>query len=128
MYDTPPISPTQVRCVACGYDLSGTVIGGLCPECGVAVDQTLKRPVTAKTSSAAITGLVCSILGWVLCGPIAIVTIFTHVQVKSQYEQGLCDRSSVTMSTVAFWLAIAILILNAVGLAFLVVLMGIGGF
>ena len=58
------VEPSAVRCIGCGYDLSGTALGSTCPECG--------RPVVDSVSS----GAVQDRLGYV--GP-ALVTIFCCV-------------------------------------------------
>ncbi len=34
-------SGPSVACSSCGYDLRGTVIGGTCPECGLAVNSSV---------------------------------------------------------------------------------------
>lgn len=36
------VSETTVRCPGCGYNLTGAVIGGRCPECGEAVEHALR--------------------------------------------------------------------------------------
>lgn len=41
--DEPTIQRTCVACTACGYDLSGTAVGGACPECGRSVILSLPR-------------------------------------------------------------------------------------
>lgn len=37
--ETP--ADTALRCVDCGYDLSGTAVGGQCPECGLPVTKSV---------------------------------------------------------------------------------------
>ena len=68
------VKPTGFSCTACGYNLSGTTIGGICPECGVLVEHSLRKATaTPRTSGHAITSLVLGILSLVLCaliGPI----------------------------------------------------------
>lgn len=63
------MQPTDVRCISCGYDLSGTPIGGNCPECGTPVAQTLASHIGPKAPhpSAAIV-LTLGIVGLVCCG------------------------------------------------------------
>ena len=38
----PQVRETGIRCRGCGHDLSGTAIGGDCPECGLAASETLR--------------------------------------------------------------------------------------
>jgi hypothetical protein len=38
--DTGTSAPSTLRCVRCGYDLRGQPAEGLCPECGLSVEQT----------------------------------------------------------------------------------------
>jgi hypothetical protein len=59
-----PVSPTTVRCIQCQYDLSGTAVGGSCPECGTRVQESIHALLadqqgelprnTAATASSAI--------------------------------------------------------------------------
>ena len=76
MPDPPTVKPTGFSCAACGYNLSGTTIGGICPECGVLVEHSLRKATSApRTSGHATTSLVLGILSLVVCaliGPVAI--------------------------------------------------------
>ena len=44
----PEVAETSVECRACGYDISRSIVGGACPECGVGVTEFL---VTTRWSS-----------------------------------------------------------------------------
>lgn len=86
---TPPVAPgpveaSSVRCVQCGYDLSGSALGGTCPECGTLVKQSLAATGgQGPTSGYAVTSLVlgivsipsclCCGLPSLVCGILALV-------------------------------------------------------
>ena len=79
-----PTGPSRVRCLNCGYDLTGATIGGTCPECGMTIGGgTLANAQGKPTSGNAIASLVLGICSLVLgcgswgvvslvCGPLAI--------------------------------------------------------
>ncbi len=37
----PTVEPSNFRCIKCGYDLSGTALGGSCPECGAPISDSV---------------------------------------------------------------------------------------
>jgi hypothetical protein len=110
----PPVIASAVRCVSCGYDLSGTAIGGTCSECGAEVARSL-RPAgaLARTSGFAIGSFVCGILsvvlGWcTVVGLIGIVAIALYFPAMKEIESGACGGSSKG-------LAVAGLVLGIIG-------------
>ena len=65
---------SQLRCVQCGYNLTGLTIGGNCPECGTPIEVSLYRPAP-PTSGMAITSLTLGILSIPSCCCIGIPSI-----------------------------------------------------
>lgn len=61
------------RCPSCGYDLTGAVIGGHCPECGSHIDPHAIG--SAVTNGMAVTSMVLGILSLALCIFYGIPTI-----------------------------------------------------
>ena len=58
---------TTIRCARCGYDLSGSALGGACPECGLPVQASLAQRGGGGTgTSAGVAALVLGIIGTVL--------------------------------------------------------------
>ena len=55
MADPALITQTAFTCIACGYNLSGTAIGGTCPECGKPVAESL-IPVGRKADRQVVFG------------------------------------------------------------------------
>lgn len=115
----PPIGGTAFRCQGCGYDLSGTAVGGACPECGALVADTLRAAGPLQPHPKAVTALVLGLLSLLLCmvlGPFAIH--FGRV-VRSEVDAGLYSRESRSMGTAGFVcgiIATLILVLYALAL------------
>ncbi|XAL98790.1 DUF4190 domain-containing protein [Phycisphaeraceae bacterium D3-23] len=81
------------NCTRCGYDLTGSVIGGTCPECGTHINP--QHHAHAPNNSMAITSMVMGILSFVitpiLFAPLGI--IFGHIAQK-QIRTGRYATSS----------------------------------
>ncbi|MFI4862052.1 MAG: DUF4190 domain-containing protein [Phycisphaerales bacterium JB063] len=56
------IAATTVQCSGCGYNLTGVTIGGVCPECGMDVGQSIMTGATQATSSLAVSSMVLGII------------------------------------------------------------------
>jgi hypothetical protein len=117
---------SRVRCLNCGYDLTGAVIGGTCPECGMKIGGgTLRNFSDLPTSGHAIASLVLGICGIVLgcasygvlsvvCAPLAI---FFAGKARKDLEAGTVRPSSAGLATagrVMGWIAIGLLAVIAV--------------
>ncbi len=67
------ISETTVRCSGCGYNLTGAVIGGRCPECGVPVEHALRSrkagPSLPRVSYVmpVLMTVFCCVIGGIVC-------------------------------------------------------------
>lgn len=109
MTHTPEIvDVSQVSCLQCGYNLTGAVIGGKCPECGARIEDSLTPSAQPRTSATAITSLVLGILGVLLCGLVAPIAIVLGVMGLREAQRGECAPPS-------RGLAIAGLVLGVVG-------------
>jgi len=94
-----------VHCCNCGYDLTGAVIGGLCPECGGAVNPAFKvhtLPTSGRAIASLVLGIVsipmaigCYGLFGIVCGILAIV--FWNVT-KTELANGTRGGSSVGLA------------------------------
>ena len=101
------VEGTRVRCVGCGYDLSGAHLGGGCPECGVPVMHSLNTsgdslPPSGKAIAAMVLGI-CSIpacffygVPGLICGILAIV--FWHLA-RGEILRGERSAASLGMAT-----------------------------
>ncbi|MEM9415283.1 MAG: DUF4190 domain-containing protein [Planctomycetota bacterium] len=56
------IAATTVQCSNCGYNLTGVTIGGVCPECGMDVGQSILTRATQTVSGLAVTSMVLGIV------------------------------------------------------------------
>lgn len=101
MYNSPPIQPvneTSYRCSGCGYDISGTALGGVCSECGMAVSNSLQRSTRSDTCGTAVTVLVLGIVSLVVCMPLGIVAVAMYPKAKRDVLEGGYGNSSLTMA------------------------------
>lgn len=106
MTQPPPIQASGVTCVTCGYNLTGAAIGGKCPECGMLIETSIQRRLSAPTSKAALWSMVIGIVSLTVCivlGPISIVLYFTA---RKSIQAGLCSTSSSGMATAGLVLGI----------------------
>ena len=122
--DPGPIQSASIACVQCGYDLSGSAVGGTCPECGTPVAQSIRRHSSgAQGTGSAVTCMVLGILSLVVCaiiGPFAISTYYTYLK---QVERGEASAEGMAMAKAGLitgWIGTALLILQCliVGFAF----------
>ncbi|MCZ6815610.1 MAG: DUF4190 domain-containing protein [Planctomycetota bacterium] len=103
----PTLRDAQLCCRFCGYNLTGTLMGGVCPECGRPVADTIRTFAEAKTSGKAIASLVLGIIslttGCLLLGPLAI-----YYAKKSEAETaaGTVSRSSKGIAKAGFVLGV----------------------
>ena len=125
-------TPTEetFRCKECGYDLTGTAVGGVCPECGLSVNASLQSRIDKKhgdddglttgplITRTAIISLVTGVLSLLVCfllGPYAVYMGLRAIRAMS-------DQPDMTGSRVVAMLGIALgflsLILFMFGLLF----------
>ena len=114
---TPPVDPCEIACVECGYDLSGTAVGSVCPECGSTVMNSITRKYTDRTSVSA---LICMILGVLSMASIAaipllgIVAIVWYFPAKREVQRGQYSAASM-------WMAKTGLVTGMVGIALILI-------
>jgi len=111
-----PIQSASIACVRCGYDLSGSAVGGSCPECGTPVAQSIRRHSSgAQGTGSAVTCMVLGILSLVVCavlGPFAVSTYYTYLR---QVESGEASAEGMAMAKAGLitgWIGTALLILQ----------------
>lgn len=118
MASYPPISPTSISCIGCGYDLSGTALGSTCPECGRAVAETLAARSTGERScSTATTCFVLGLLSLIICGVLGPVAILVYFSARKELNQGGYSKSSHTLARVGLILGIISTSLTVLSLA-----------
>jgi len=125
------VGSTKITCHVCGYDLSGSAVGGVCPECGTPVQQSL-RPAMSSTSGESGTAMTCMILGILsivvcgICGPIAIGLAS---KARREINMGLPGPSSETYvkaGLITGWIGTAIMLAQFLffGIMFIAILAG----
>ncbi len=114
---TDTIADGGIYCITCGYNLSGVRIGGTCPECGTAINQSLVARERLPLSSAAVASMVLGIISLalcpcfaipsVICGPLALVFGFLGLQASksgrySEHSKGFAIWGLVLGSIACF--------------------------
>lgn len=119
-----PVTSKAYNCVQCGYDLSGSALGGVCPECGTSVANTIRVSggTSAGSTSTATTCMVMGILGLAVCGICGPIAIWMYYQAVDDVKRNKAPTSSLGMAKAGLimgWIATALMILAVlvVGLA-----------
>jgi hypothetical protein len=106
----------MLRCVTCGYDLTGMTIGGACPECGQAIEHTIRRLMATPglpISSWAIASLIFGVLGMCL-PPLGVLAILFYLPVSTHVRVGIAHPSSKGLATAGLILGIIAIVLTVV--------------
>lgn len=116
-------APSGVACFSCGYNLVGVRIGDPCPECGTAVNQF---GTSNQTQGKAVASMVLGIVSLVTCMaygvigmPRAILAIVYAKKARLAVQAGAAPVTSLGMATagrVCGWIGV---VLNGIGLTFL---------
>jgi len=100
----PPPTATDVRCKYCGYDLTASMIGGNCPECGNPVRESFGtgyKPTSGMAIASMVTGIValpgCMCYGILsfIAGAVAVVLGYLAIR---QLEDGVYSEGSKGMA------------------------------
>lgn len=99
------------RCQACGYELSGTPVGGVCPECGAGVRNYVgPQDGSGLAIASLVLGILSLVTGFVgvLLGAVAVV--LAH-KVRIAVQEGRSPESSLSMANagrILGWVGVAI--------------------
>ena len=101
-YDPNAVVDSRITCITCGYDLSGSPLGGVCPECGTPVHESLPLSRAGSSASTSGTAVTCMILGIIsivsgcgIIGPIAVWLYYRHLD---EARRGQSDSTSMAMA------------------------------
>ncbi|MCH8151190.1 MAG: hypothetical protein IH830_02310 [Planctomycetes bacterium] len=123
MEDGRPVCSTEFRCVGCGYDLSGSTVGGSCPECGKPIGESLRaRQDGAKSCGQATACMVVGILSLTVCALAGPVAIWLYANSKKEMAVGGYSRGSHTMAKAG--LSMGIISMALLGLMILWAILG----
>ncbi|MEM0913890.1 MAG: DUF4190 domain-containing protein [Planctomycetota bacterium] len=129
MTDTHParVEDSRVLCAECGYDLSGTAIGGKCPECGSDVHESIRAStVVAGSDSSALLCLIFGCLSFVAgCTPLGFVAVWMYGRAKRAIAEGRAPADQRVMATIGVvlgWIGVALFALQALVVLFFIVL------
>lgn len=116
----PTFAPTPFRCQHCGYDISGTAVGGSCPECGTPIAAALLAAGPLKPHPQAVTALVLGLLSLLLCMILGPFAWNVGGRVRREVDAGLYSKESRGMGTAGYVCGI---IATVILLLYLVILM-----
>jgi hypothetical protein len=118
---SPQVAPSQFRYIRCGYDLSGTPVGGVCPECGEAVEKSLTLGRGDAPVPMAMPCMVVGIVSLVACALAGPVAILLYFRAQKQFDTGIYSASSMTMARAGLVMGIiSTILLGLVGIIALV--------
>lgn len=94
--EQPQINPTEFRCLECGYDLSGSPIGGTCPECGIPINDSItltdgsfpKIKFGVEPNGDATASMVIGIFALFACGMLGPIAIWISYNAKKEMAKG----------------------------------------
>lgn len=95
------LAETHVRCLRCGYNLTGVTIGSPCPECGERVAPIDVRPASGYAVASMVLGIIsipgCFACGVpsLICGTLAIIFWFVA---RREIATGQCSSGSAGMA------------------------------
>ncbi|MCC7292237.1 MAG: DUF4190 domain-containing protein [Phycisphaerales bacterium] len=90
----PPSVMSSFNCIGCGYNFTGLTIGGICPECGRPIEESiaaLRRQETCGAATASMVLGIVSLTACALCGPVALVYYY---KARKQLATGHYSRGS----------------------------------
>lgn len=105
--EQPQINPTYLHCVKCNYDVSGTPVGSVCPECGKSVYESIREAQIYEQPNY--TAANCLILGtsslftFGITSPIAI---WLYFNAKREMKNGNFSKSEHMQANVGLILGI----------------------
>ncbi len=108
-----------MHCIKCGYDLSGTPVGGCCPECGTTVRESLQAGAPTRSCAAATTAMIMGILSLTVCGLLGPIAIVMYYGAKRELDTGLYAPASRTMAKTGLILGIISTCLLVIGMLFI---------
>ncbi|MFN3167240.1 MAG: DUF4190 domain-containing protein [Phycisphaeraceae bacterium] len=96
----PSVRSSSYACSRCGYDLSGSVVGGACPECGAPVSESLRLAPQQQggTSTNALISMILGIVGIAACGLVGPFAIWLYYRAKEDVRRGVAAPSSMGMA------------------------------
>jgi len=121
-----PIQSSRYTCASCGYDLSGSAIGGSCPECGISVEESIRlgnQKQTGGNSTTATLSLVFGIIGLTACGLLAPFAIWMYYRAEEEVRNGTAPPGSLGMAKAGLitgWIGTIFLIIGCCGGIFIV--------
>lgn len=109
-------APSLSRCQACGYELSGTPVGGVCPECGTGVHTHVGAQDGTGLAIAALVLGVLSLVSGFLALPIGLVAIVLANKARIAVQEGRMPESGLGMANagrILGWVGVALGVLAA---------------
>ena len=107
----------QVSCIVCGYNLTGAMVGGQCPECGSKVDESLHAASAGSNNGMAVASMVLGIISLpttcccIIGLPTAITGLILGSVAMNQIKTGRYAKGSRGMALAGIWCSAIALVL-----------------
>jgi hypothetical protein len=120
------IRQSKLTCVKCGYNLTGTAVGGYCPECGMLIEKSLERfGATRPTHFLPYVSYVIPVLFTVCLCPVGgIASIFYTTKANEAAALGRPERYWAARKRRDTWMAASIVLGVVLYVMFLAGLLG----
>ncbi len=108
------LQPTNITCLQCGYDLTGSAVGGYCPECGTPVANTLRPMGSRQNAPNSVACMILGILSLTVCGLLGPIAIMLYYNARNHYQSGYYSSSSMSMAKAGLitgWIATGLMCL-----------------
>ena len=110
--DNPQITPTELRCIDCNYDISGTPVGGTCPECGKSVIESIRATlVYAQPNYTAANCLIIGMISLFTFGLLSPIAIWLYFNAKREMKDGNFSKSEHMQANIGLLLSIISIVL-----------------
>lgn len=109
-----------IPCAACGFDLRGIAIGGVCPECGTPIGRAIPSSLPAGGATTALVCGILSIVGVFTCAfvglPLGIVAMVSGAKAKRRIQMGQADPAGQGSAKAGAVCGLIGVILNSLGI------------
>lgn len=112
----PSVQDSNIRCIQCGFNLTGVTLGSTCPECGAPVSRSFQAHQQAPTSGKAITSMVLGICSIPTCMCYGVPGLICAILALVFWKLAAADIAQGTHNPASLGMAKAGMICGIIGL------------